>query len=103
MCARSLFLRRPRSEGIILYIFLSGVSRPVNSPFGKSTFHCFCARFGDEEMILDRNIDYRSILQKTLEQFLGQQLQKTKVEIKEQLSLRLSSHTSLLMFLQSAF
>ena len=56
----------------------------MNSPFGESTCHCFCTRFGDEEMILAGNIDYRGISQKTLKQFLGQQLQKTKFELKEQ-------------------
>ena len=43
----------------------------MNSPFGESTFHCFCARFGDEEMILARNIDYRSISQKKIEAIFG--------------------------------
>ena len=32
-------------------------------------FHCFCTRSGDQEMILARNIDHRSILQKSLKQF----------------------------------
>ena len=31
-------------------------------------FYCFCTRFGNLEMILARNFDYRTILQKTLKQ-----------------------------------
>ena len=67
---------------------------------------CFCARSGDQEMILARNTDYRSILQKPLKQFgpAASKYERSKMEIKEQLSVRLTSQTSLfyVMFLQSA-
>ena len=68
-------------------------------------FHCFCARSGDQEMILARNIDFRSILQKPLKQFgpAASKYEQSKMEIKEQLSVRLTSQTSLFVFLQSAF
>ena len=51
-------------------------------------FHWFCARSGDQEMILARNIDYRSILQKPLKQFgpAASKYEQSKMEIKEQLS-----------------
>ena len=56
-------------------------------------------------MILARIIDYRSILQKPLKQFgpAASKYERSKIEIKEQMSVRLTSQTSLFMFLQSAF
>ena len=67
-------------------------------------FHCFCARSGDQEMIPARNIDYRSILsilQKPLKQFgpAASKYEQSKMEIKEQLSVRLTSQTSLFYFM----
>ena len=70
-------------------------------------FHCFGARSGDQEMILARNIDYRSILQKPLKQFglAASKYERWKMDMKERLSVRLTSQTSLFyfIFLQSAF
>ena len=58
-------------------------------------------------MILARNIDFRSILQKPLKQFgpAASKYEQSKMEIKEQLSVNLTPQTSLFyfMFLQSAF
>ena len=58
-------------------------------------------------VILARNIDYKSTLQKTLKQFGLVASKGAKIEIQEQFSVRLTSQTSLLMsrdmFLQSAF
>ena len=53
---------------------------------------------GDQEMILARNINCRSILQKTLEAiWAGSLKMRVKIKIQEQFSVRLTSQTSLLM------
>ena len=53
---------------------------------------------GDQEMILARNIDCRSILQKTFEAiWAGSFKIRAKIKIQEQFSVCLTSQTSLLM------
>ena len=56
-------------------------------------------------MILARNIDYKITKQKILKKFglIASRYEPSKIEIKEQLLVRLTSQTSLFMFLQSAF
>ena len=72
-----------------------------------SCFHCLCAHCGDQKMMLARNIDYRSILQKTLQQFepVASKYERSKIETgaNEQLSVRITLQTSFFMFLLSAF
>ena len=98
------FLIKRRVVGLVVAVTSSICDVEVPNVF---FFHCFCARSGDQEMILARNIDFRSILQKPLKQFgpAASKYERSKMEIKEQLSVNLTPQTSLFyfMFLQSAF
>ena len=97
------FLIKRRVLGLVVAV----TSSIVTSRCLVICFHCFGARSGDQEMILARNIDYRSILQKPLKQFgpAASKYERWKMDIKERLSVRLTSQTSLFyfMFLKSAF
>ena len=98
------FLIKRRVVGLVVTVTSSICDVEVLNVF---FFHCFCARSGDQEMILARNTDFRSILQKPLKQFgpAASKYEQSKMEIKEQLSVNLTPQTSLFyfMFLQSAF
>ena len=83
------FLIKRRVVGLVVTVTSSICDVEVLNVF---FFHCFCARSGDQEMILARNTDYRSILQKPLKQFgpAASKYERSKMEIKEQLSVNLT-------------
>ena len=67
-------------------------------------FHCFGARSGDQEMILARNIDYRSILQKPLKHFqIVERGRKIHEEKKNEGRLKGGKGTPVNIPLQSSF
>ena len=98
------FLIKRRVVGLVVAVTSSICDVEVPNVF---FFHRFCARSGDQEMILARNIDFRSILQKPLKKFgpAASKYERSKMAIKEQLWVNLTPQTSLFyfMFLQSAF